>query len=281
MRSKVLLFGLATLVICSCSKVVISDNPKIRVVVNVLSPLSVTEDPITRTGGDPSASLSSIHYGLSKDNALILSGSQSSGEANFGKIELELEAGTYDFFTYGVGTGSQGTFTYTPAGVPSSNMIESKNSEVFVSTEDLTISTDKNTIDRTISRGVAGLVVNITDEVPEGISKVVVSYKEQYIAVGKSISVQNDKYDFSQDLTITNGTLDKLTTFVLPQTLNPINIRAYDSEDNIVITKAVETLTVLPNYKYTISGTLFEGYGKTNLSVTVEEAWAGDETVNL
>lgn len=278
MRSKVLFF-LTTLVLVGCSKAVISDTPKIRVVINVLSPLSVTEDPQTRAGGDPSVFLSSIHYGIAKDNLLILSGTQSAGDSNFGKLELELEAGTYDFFTFGV--GSSKSFTYTPTGIPTSNTIESKNSEVFANTEDMTITTHNNTIDRTISRVVGGLVFKITDVVPDAISKVEVSYSEKYTATGKALTVQSNKYDFSKTMTIANGKLEELSTFVLPQTLNPIIIRAYDLENNIVITKTVETLNVLANHRYTISGTLFEGFGKQDLSITVEEDWIGEEDVNL
>lgn len=280
MQKKNFLVLAALAVVAGCAKSPDPAPEKIHVRLNVSTPLSVTEEPITKAG-DLHASITTIYYGIAKDNALVLSGSQASNVAGFGTIDLELNAGTYDLFLYATGTGSPGTFTYTPAGIPSSNRIESKNSEVFANVGDLTVAQADQTIDKALSRAVGGLVFHITDDVPEAVSRVVVSYQEKYIAVGKGIELQPTTYAFSKIMTIDNNKVEDLRTFVLPQTLAPIKVRAFASDNTILVDKEIESLTVLANKRYTISGTLFESVGQRSFSITVEDDWDSEETVNL
>lgn len=285
MKTKVSLFLLAVLALSGCAKDNVSDPERIQVTLKVSAPLSVDEAPFTKAGTSDGPTLpdlvSTIYYTLAKNNALVISGSQVSTAADFGTIALDLEAGTYDLFLFGVSSTQTGSFEYTPAGIVSSNEISCKDQEFYSSNGQVTISVSDNVIDKTLSRSVAGLVFNITDDVPENVATVAVSYTEKYRATGASLYLQNDSYNFTRNFTIQGGKLEQLRSFVLPQTLYSIKVTAYDSSKNKLIEKTIADLSVVANKRYTISGTLFESLDDRDFSIKIDDNWTSEEAVNL
>ena len=282
MRSKNLILCVLNLLLVGCSKMEILEDPTFRVTINVLSPLSVGEGAFTRSGSSLSDEISEIHYAFSKDNVLISSGVQRSSDNDFGSITLDLTAGSVSMFLFGVSTTNTGSFAFTPYGYVPTSEIQCKNQEFYSSNETIDITSNTTAITKTLTRSVAGLVFEITDNVPDNISKVVVSYPEIYRATGIALTPQtNDKYTLNKTMTMNGGKLDVLRTFVLPQTITSITVTAYDSSDKAILSKEITNLTVEANKRYTISGTLFESLDDRNFSISVDNSWGAEEEVIL
>lgn len=261
---------------------IIPDNVTVKF--NVSVPLNVTENPFSRSTGPTLAErISKIEYMINDHStgALIKQGSQLSNDPGFGVIILNLPAGTYKGAFAAISKEQTGTFEFVKSNYSHSSF-RTFNQEFFIkSIPDLLITSTTNELSANLKRPVSGIIVNITDEVPQDVSYVKINLSTEVVGMNLSGGkiTGNPGHKLDKNFSISGGKLEPMNLYMIPQTIESISLKAYNSNGEILASKAVTNLILQANKRYTISGTLFEGVGDKDFSITIDEAW--DEEVNV
>lgn len=202
---------------------------------------------------------------------------------SFGKIQLNLPAGTYKVIFVGRGDGSGSLLFdgYNPALTYESRFL-CDDRESFYYTSDIVVSTTSANFPINLTR-TSGLVgINISDNIPADVSKVTVTlgyYYHWYVYQSETYTLQN-YVSRTYDMASTSGKLDPFTyNIVKPQSIK-VTFKIYDVNNSVLDEQSV-TVPVYENRKTMISGNLFEAIGKRNFSITISDAWGEDYNVIL
>ena len=215
-----------------------------------------------------------------------------SAPEGFGTFKARLKPGTYFLYVLaeGKGTGqayffNSKTFMETGSGKNNGRICNTGNIETYYYGGKITVSKNDNEIGVSVKRMSALLKVQINDEKPENVGKVTYSFKDYrdwYNIYAGNLTYNEETVTATPEFT--ENQLD-LYEYYFPMVKDDgeyktIKITIYDTNNNILIDRDVN-FAIYPNKRTIISGDLFSILNEKDLTITVDDIWAGDVNVEL
>lgn len=293
MRFKsVLLLAGVLLGACTNNDEAFIDKPQEIPVTFNISTLNVDTQPMSRATssgtalGDVVNKICYYIYNSSNSNLLKYGSSTydvNEPNENFGVITESLTPGTYSILFYALGKGDGSCTFVNTSKFDYESYFSHKDKEVFYYTGTITVESSDTNFDVELPRKSGLLQINITDDVPNTISKVEYTFSDNYRWLPHSTGSYNDSYTYQA--TITERKLDLFEYYfsfpvALPSKDVKVKISVYDTSNSLLGEKSV-TAPIYENRRTIISGELFSTISDKNFSITINDIWDDDVEVPL
>ncbi len=206
---------------------------------------------------------------------------QASTLATFGTISDKLPAGTYNVFF----AAAKGTLYPSSAQSIFNNAVYSTGStawsETFVKVLPITIATTAVTQAVKLDRVVGGLQVTLQDAIPSNAAKISLVYQlESTFLYMNNTNTIYPSNSITKDFPLTTTDIgQKNKTFLMyignTVSTSSVIIRAYDSNNGLIVEKTIPNVRCYKNQKTSLTGSLFPSTPNTSLgfTVTVNPTW--------
>ncbi|MFR9556098.1 MAG: hypothetical protein SNH99_01930 [Rikenellaceae bacterium] len=291
MRKQVLLLAASFLMLGACTKVKTDEtNTQSYVLVNfAVNGLKTEVEEITRSStntAELSKYFTTLHYFGYSNNKRIFNGTHTTSDNtdDFGEIAEQIPTGSYyiGFFGYGEGIGN--TYIYGAGeSIGDNDYIETSGTEIWYY-EDKYCNIDETTtnIDVNMTRKTGRITLNITDAVPDNVSRISISigYRNRYRITYGDASVLSTWGSYTNDLDIIDGDVGEFEFNCFPSSSSSVKIDIYDSNDTILDSRSM-SIDVFENRKTIITGELFSNVNSKEFTITISDAWGEDNIVEL
>lgn len=248
-----------------------------------------TSENVTRATSKPLYECASrVQFIVMNGETIVYNSEQvNGGGSSFGTLSINLEPGTYRLlvFAHNEGTGN-------PIAVGTDGSIQGYNNRAtdsFSYSTEVVITKDKRkSVSCKLTRCVAQVYFNSTDEVPSEVAK----FRMTLTGVSSKYDLVNqigaDATTYSTSLvgisrwTSQSGTLANVNSFVfLPAIAAQIDAKFefFDSNDELVMTRHITGIQMKINAKTTVTGTFFQSDGM-DAAVAVDDEWGEGIVVN-
>lgn len=249
-----------------------------------------TDDVYTRATSKPLYECANRVQYIVMDGETIVHNSEqiNGGGSSFGTLSVNLEPGTYQLmvFAHNEGTGN-------PISVGTDGSIQGYNSRAtdsFSYSAEVVITKDKRkSVSCNLTRCVAQVYFNSTDEIPNEITK----FKMTLTGVSSKYDLRNqigaDASTYTTSMvnisrwTSQTGTFSNVNSYVfLPAISAQIDAKFefYNNNDELVMTRNIPNLQMRINAKTTITGAFFQSDGM-DATVTVDDEWGEGISVEI
>jgi hypothetical protein len=214
--------------------------------------------------------------------ALVSFQDQTSTSATFGKVNLQLPAGSYTavFAASASSLYMSNDYSTSLSSVYFYGSFSNNLSDTFFKRVAFTVTNQTVAQNVELNRIVSGINLTLTDPIPTNIAKIqiLVASDPYGYYVGSDARIGNVTRDISFSLTAADkGVANKtFSNFVMKAgTPSNITIRAFDATNTLIIEKAVQNVPFYANKQTTISGKLFgtTSSNSSSFSVLVNEKW--------
>ena len=275
-----LLLALCTFI--SCSKP-IEESPveeKSHVTVNV-SPfsLSMEEMGATRTTTLKDAATRLSFAVFDADGKMVFSVQQNSKEANFGKVRMELNSGTYKM----VAVAHNGEADAIISSTSSVTLPGTRFTDTFTKVGDLSVEEGKDcTFNMTLPRVTSAFILQISDEAPAGTKEieVVVNFgglEPTSLEIDPSLGLAMNNWEQTCIIPVSKISSDVPIYFIgmhqIPTWFVNIKAAAYDEDKKVLFSHTLQSVPLKANETTTATGNFFTP--KVSGTFTVSD-WGAD-----
>lgn len=250
-----------------------------------VSSLSTTRPKTTLGIGDTLKNYAdNLYYRIyNSAGVMVNSIDQSSTLTTFGTISDKLPAGSYNVFL----AASKGPLYISDAKTSYSSAAYSyfypatSWSDTFVKQLQLTVGTTAVSQSVKLDRAVGGLQVTLLDAIPNNATRISLVFQSevQFLNVNGS-SASYAGTSLTKDFTLTSADIgQKNKTFLMYVgnivSASSVVIRAYDSNNGLIVEKTIPNVRCYKNQKTSLTGALFPATVSTSLgfTVTVNPTW--------
>ena len=227
-----------------------------------------------------------LEFAVYQDGKLKSSVSQKKADDDYGTASMTLKPGTYKLMILAYSSNSSETLDISnPQSISFANAMGF--SDTFYYYGDLTVTSSNQTLEITMLRATSLLSFTITDELPNNLYKIDMSYsggsRILNATTGMGVTKANDKQEVRWNV---SGYTAPLTlneyTFLPTETGSlTLTVTAMDSNDKVIQERTFTNVPVQYGMKTVYSGQFFTQSASVNFSLTAETDWETYKTIQF
>lgn len=251
-------------------------NVTLRVVNLEMMPFSNVT--LTKATGDVGNVCSHLNIAVFQNDEKVSSVNQKEGDQGFGTVSMNLPTGTYDLVVIAHNCTGSATISSPSKITFPSNII----TDTFYYYGQLTVGSQAQTVDISLTRAVAMYRLNITDDMPNGVDNMKFYYTGGSSTFDATTGFGNVNSRQTVNIGITSDMKGKPSTFevyTFPHqetgTLK-MTVTAEDSQKAKVMERVFEDVPIQRNVITQMSGEFFSGSAAGQaITLQADDAWAG------
>lgn len=216
-------------------------------------------------------------YIYDSNGALKDSIRKTKSDSNYGQASIRLQEGVYNAVVVGNNTIKAPASSFDAAVIE-----ESFSKETFSAIQPFkVVANGTKDVAITLRRTIGRVELNLTDEFKETYKTLKVTYSNAPVSYSLAHSATLATKDFEISEKLVNDNPVDAAFYSFGNEANAagktIVIEAYDTSDNLIVSRSIGNVTILPNHITKITGKIFDG--NADFVITVDTAW--DDDINI
>lgn len=216
-------------------------------------------------------------YIYDSNGALKDSIRKTKSDNNYGQASVRLQEGAYNAVVVGNNALKAPASSFDAAVIE-----ESFSEETFSAIQPFkVVANGTKDVAITLRRTIGRVELNLTDAFKETYKTLKVTYNNAPVSYSLAHSATLATKDFEISETLVNDNPVDAAFYSFGNTAvaagKTIVVEAYDTSDNLIVSRSIENVTILPNHITKITGKIFDG--NADFVITVDTAW--DDDINI